>query len=255
MFAQGIPPTWQSSLRSLYIITQPHLRKNFIMKRIALSLAAALAITALTTAVALAQPNLSGNWVVDQTGANGTTSQKLALTQSGNGIVGESAATGNGFTGTFVDESKINGKWHGPGGAGWLTVYASPNGHSFNGTWGYNGRAANGSFTGNKFLPPSPITAAGTWNVSAAGNAGGMKGEMHCTQSGPSTLCHLGPVTINGKFRTKDKVRAVWTNGAKTGWFSFWFNGDNNSFNGQYGVGKDTTPPVGRVVGQRSLGG
>jgi hypothetical protein len=38
-----------------------------------------------------------------------------------------------------------------------------------------------------------------------------------------------------------------------SGWFSFWFNDDNNSFNGIWGHGADTTPPVGRVVGQRSL--
>jgi hypothetical protein len=225
------------------------------MKRIALSLAGALAIAALSTVAALAQPSLTGSWTVQQTGANGTTSSKLTLTQSGNGIVGQNAANGNGFTGTFVDESKINGKWHGPGGAGWLTVYASPNGHSFNGTWGYNGRAANGSFTGNKYLPPSPITAAGTWNVTGAGKAGPMTGVMKCTQSGPLAVCHVGSVAISGKFRTTDKIRATWTNGTKTGWFSFWFDGDNNSFNGEYGFGKDTTPVVGRVVGQRSLGG
>jgi hypothetical protein len=53
----------------------------------------------------------------------------------------------------------------------------------------------------------------------------------------------------------KDKVRAKWTSPTGSGWFSFWFNGDNNSFNGIWGNGKDTTPPVGRVVGQRSLGG
>ncbi|MBV8118026.1 MAG: hypothetical protein JOZ01_08600 [Candidatus Eremiobacteraeota bacterium] len=50
-------------------------------------------------------------------------------------------------------------------------------------------------------------------------------------------------------------MRAAWTSPTGSGWFSFWFNGDNNSFNGIWGNGKDTTPPVGRVVGQRSLGG
>jgi hypothetical protein len=52
---------------------------------------------------------------------------------------------------------------------------------------------------------------------------------------------------------SKDKVRATWSDGSKSGWFSFWFNGDNNSFNGVWGNGKDTTPPAGRVIGQRSL--
>ena len=153
---------------------------------------------------------------------------------------------------TFVNDTKINGKWHGPGGAGWLTIYVTPNGHSFNGTWGYNGRAANGSFVGNKVLPPSPITAAGKWNLVGAGNAGGFIGPMSCKESGVTVVCHVGAViVINGKFRTKDKVRATWVGPSGSGWFSFWFNGDNNSFNAVWGNGADTTPAVGRVVGQR----
>jgi hypothetical protein len=223
------------------------------MKRILLSVAAAFALAAFSFSTALADPpNLTGKWTVQQTGLNGSSESVISLSQSGTGFVG-TAANGNSFTGTFVDDSKINGKWHGPGGAGWLTVYASPNGHSFNGTWGYNGRPANGSFTGNKFLPPSPITAAGKWNVSAAGGPGGMVGVMVCTQSGAAALCKVGPLVINGKFRTKDKMRATWTNGTKSGWFSYWFNGDNNSFNGVWGYGKDTSPAEGRVIGQRSL--
>ncbi len=170
------------------------------------------------------------------------------------GIVGNNASNGNGFTGEFVSDGKINGKWHGPGGAGWLTVYVSVNGHSFNGTWGYNGRAANGSFVGNKVLPPSPVTAAGKWNVVGAGGPSAFAGRMVCTQSGPAVVCHVGGVIlINGKFRTKDKVRAKWTSPTGTGWFSFWFNDDNNSFNGIWGNGADSTPPAGRVIGQRAL--
>lgn len=223
------------------------------MKRLFLSLFCGAALAAISTATALAQPNLTGTWSVQQTGLNGGTTATVKLQQSGEGIVGTNAANGTGFTGTFVNDSQINGKWHGPGGAGWLTVYASPNGHSFNGTWGYNGRPANGSFVGQKFLPPSPITAAGKWNVAVAGGPRAFAGPMVCTESGPSVLCHVGPIVINGKFRTKDKVRATWNNGPKTGWFAFWFNNDNNSFNGTWGTGADTTPAVGRVVGQRSL--
>jgi hypothetical protein len=225
------------------------------LKRLILSLITTIALAGSLSAAALAEPpNLTGNWTVQQTGTNGTTTATVKLSQSGNGFVGTNAANGNGFTGTFVSDLKINGKWHGPGGAGWLTIYASPNGHSFNGSWGYNGRPANGTFTGNKFLPPSPITAAGKWNVMAAGGDASVVGLMTCTQSGPSALCRLKNFIINGKFRTKDKVRATWTNGTRSGWFSYWFNGDNNSFNGTWGVGPDTTPAIGRVVGQRSLG-
>ena len=225
------------------------------MKRL-FTLFCGVAIAALVSATAQAQmspPSLTGTWVIQQSGLNGTSTSQIKLTQSGNGVVGSNPANGNGFTGTFVADGKMDGKWHGPGGAGWLTVYVSPNGHSFNGSWGYNGRKENGTFVGNKVLPPSPITAAGKWNVAAAGGPSAFVGPMVCTQSGPSTVCKMGNAAISGKFRTADKVRATWNNGAKSGWFSFWFNGDNNSFNGVWGVGADTTPPIGRVVGQRSL--
>jgi len=227
------------------------------LRQFLLSLSCGVALTALSTAAALASPpNLTGTWSVQQAGLNGTTTATVTLKQSGDGITGTNAANGNGFTGTFVSDSKINGTWHGPGGAGWLTVYATPNGHSFNGSWGYNGRKENGTFVANKVLPPSPITAAGTWHITGAGGDNMFKGNMTCTESGPSVVCHgANGTAINGKFRTKDKVRATWSADGKSGWFSFWFNGDNNSFNGVYGVGKDTTPPTGRIVGQRSLGG
>jgi hypothetical protein len=223
------------------------------MKRILAALFCGFAIAAVSIAPGLASPpSLTGTWSVQQTGVNGTTTSTITLTQSGSSFVG-SSAKGNGFTGTFVTDTKIDGKWHGPDGAGWLTIYVSENGHSFNGTWGYNGRAANGSFVGNKVLPPSPITAAGTWNVTGAGGPTAFVGEMKCTQSGPSVVCHTGGVIINGKFRAKDKVRATYSGPNGSGWFSFWFNGDNNSFNGVWGRGADSTPPVGRVIGQRSL--
>ncbi|MEO6835979.1 MAG: hypothetical protein ABI231_08745 [Candidatus Tumulicola sp.] len=226
------------------------------MKRVVISLLCGFAMASLSIAAAVASPpNLTGTWTVEQTGLNGTSTATVTLTQSGSGLVGTNKKTGNGYTGAFVNDTQINGKWHGPSGAGWLTVYASPNGHSFNGTWGYNGRPSNGTFVGNKILPPSPVTAAGKWNVKGAGGAGGFAGPMSCTQSGPSVVCHVGAViVINGKFRTKDKVRATWAGGGRSGWFSFWFNDDNNSFNGQWGNGADTTPAAGRVVGQRSLG-
>jgi hypothetical protein len=232
------------------------------MKRLAFSAFCAFAIVAITAGNGFAQagpPNLAGHWVVQQTGANGNSSSQVTLTQSGNRVVGTSTTTKNGFSGTFVNDTQINGTWNGPGGAGWLTVFVSPNGHSFNGTWGYNGRKANGSFVANKVLPPSPITAAGTWNVYGAGGETGFAGSMRCTQSGSAAqnrvavVCHVGPVIINGSYKAADKVRATWTGPQGTGWFSFWFNQDNNSFNGIWGKGSEFSTPLGRVVGQRQL--
>jgi hypothetical protein len=215
-------------------------------------LAAVIASGLLGSAVlAAAAPNLTGQWTVEQSGLNGTSTSTVSLTQSGNSIVGKNPKNGNGFTGTFVNASQINGTWKGPGGAGWLTVYVSANGHSFNGTWGYNGRKANGSFVGNKVEPPKPITAAGKWNVAGIGGNQLFAGRMSCTQSGPTVLCLIGGVTIQGKYRTSDKVRARWQGPNGNGWFSFWFNDDNQTFNGIWGMGADNSPESGRVVGQR----
>ncbi len=226
------------------------------MNRFVIATVCGLAMVA-TSAVVLAQqvPNVNGTWTIQQSGANGSSTSTITLHQSGNSIVGTNASNGNGFTGDFVTGEQINGKWHGPGGAGWLTIYVTPNGHSFNGTWGYHGRSANGSFIGNKILPPSPVTAKGTWTVTGAGGSTKFVGSMKCTQSGPTVVCHAEAIVLNGKFVTKDKVRATWAGAGKSGWFSFWFNDDNNSFNGIWGNGTDTSSPDGRVVGQRSLGG
>ncbi|MBV8332219.1 MAG: hypothetical protein JO192_05735, partial [Candidatus Eremiobacteraeota bacterium] len=120
------------------------------MKPLATAFVGAAMLAVTITAALATPPSVTGTWKIEQSGLNGTSTSTITLTQSGNGIVGSNASNGNGFTGEFVDDSKVNGKWKGPGGAGWLTVYVSPNGHSFNGTWGYNGRAANGSFVGNK---------------------------------------------------------------------------------------------------------
>lgn len=224
------------------------------MKRLYFAFLGSLLFAALGLGLAVAaSPNLSGTWAVEQTGRNGTTTGTITLKQSGNGLVGNNAKTGVGYTATFVNTSQMNGTWHGPGGAGWLTVYVSPNGHSFNGTWGYHGREANGSFVGNKVLPPSKISAAGTWNVQAAGGNSPFAGAMSCKQSGATAICKLGDIAINGKFRSKDKVRATWTRAGQSGWFSFWFNNDNNSFNGLWGRGAPTNPAEGRVVGQRAF--
>ena len=225
------------------------------MKRLIASVLCGAAVAALSIAPAAASPNLTGSWSVQQTGANGSTQSTITVTQSGNSFVGK-RADGTGFTGTFVNDTQINGKWHGPGGAGWLTIYVTPNGHSFNGTWGYNGRSSNGSFVGNKVLPPSPLSAAGTWNVTGAGGSTAFLGKMVCKQSGPSVVCLSGGVTLNGKVTPSDprKVRATFNMGGASGVFSFWFNGDNNSFNGVWWRNSGGTgDPAGRVVGQRAL--
>jgi hypothetical protein len=226
--------------------------KEIGLRRFVHSVIVFLASAALSSAAALASPpSLTGKWTVQQSGLNGTSESAITLTQSGMGIVGNNATNGNGFTGTFVTDSKMNGTWKGPRGAGWLTVYASPNGHSFNGSWGYNGKRANGSFVGNKVLPPAVISAAGSWDVVAVGGANVFGGPLNCAQSGPATVCKVNNVVINGKFTTPDKVTAKWHSPLGLGWYSFWFNDDGKSFNGVWGFKGEHTP-AGRVVGQRA---
>jgi hypothetical protein len=226
------------------------------MKRLAISLICGAAIAATSVVAAVASPpNITGTWTIEQTGVNGNSTSTITLKQSGNTIVGTNAANGTGFNGEFVTDSQINAKWNGKGGAGWLTVYVTPNGHSLNGTWGYNGRKANGTFVGNKVLPPSPLSAAGNWNVVGAGGPAAFVGKMTCKQSGPSVVCIAGGVTLNGKQTPSDprKVRATFNMNGTSGVFSFWFNNDNNSFNGVWWKGDGTGTPTGRVIGQRSL--
>lgn len=233
------------------------------MKRLWLSLSTAVVVVAASSAVALAQPNVTGNWTVEQTGMNGPSAGTVTLTQTGNTLVGINKGTGTSFRGGYCQQgvdkgcdsaNQINAIWRDKtGGTGWLTVFVTPNGHSMNGSWGYNGKKENGTFVANMILPPIKITTAGTWNMTVVSGPNLFSGPTVCTESGPTSICKVSSITLNGKFRTSDKVRYTWTSPKQTGWFSFWFNDDGQSFNGIWGYGPatDSSPTIGRVVGQR----
>ena len=86
--------------------------------------------------------------------------------------------------------------------------------------------------------------ATGTWQVQQTG----LNGSSTATHT--AAVCHAGPDPFStASFRIKDSVRATWSRPCGSGCF----NGDNSSFNGIWGNGAETTPPVGRVVGQRAL--
>ena len=77
------------------------------MRRLAASVICGFAVAALSIAPAMAAPpNVNGTWAIQQTGTNGTTSGTITVTQSGMGIVGQNAKTGNGYTGEFVNDTK-----------------------------------------------------------------------------------------------------------------------------------------------------
>ena len=73
------------------------------MKHVAISLCGAVVLFAasFTTGVA-SPPTLTGTWQIQQSGNNGSSTSTVTLTQSGSSVIGNNAANGNGFTGTFV---------------------------------------------------------------------------------------------------------------------------------------------------------
>ncbi len=120
------------------------------MKRSVFSLIAFLAVLAFGTFVAEASLNVSGGYNVQLTTSQGLSTGIITLSQVGTTIVGRGTAGLNTISGTMVSDTKMNGKWEGPKGAGWMTIYFSADGMGFQGTWGYNGKKANGSFVGKR---------------------------------------------------------------------------------------------------------
>src|SRR6516225_5101776 len=89
------------------------------VKRFAFSLSLVFAIAALSTTAALAQPNLTGNWTVEETGERGSVNGAAAITQTANSFVGKTSG-GASFNGKFctpdVDKGctsplQVNGTW------------------------------------------------------------------------------------------------------------------------------------------------
>lgn len=109
-----------------------------------------VAAVAFAAAGVQAAPSYTGHWKVQYTTSQGMSTGVVSLNEVGTTIVGKGTAGMNTINGTMVSDTKMNGKWEGPQGAGWLTIYFSPSGNSFQGTWGYNGRKSNGSIIGKK---------------------------------------------------------------------------------------------------------
>ena len=119
------------------------------MRRSAFSILTAVAIVTMGTLAAQAAPvNATGHWSTKLTDGADLHTGVISFTQVGSTVVGKSSNTT--INGTMVSDTKCNAKWNGPKGAGWLTIYFSADGKSFQGTWGYNGRKANGSFVGKR---------------------------------------------------------------------------------------------------------
>ena len=128
------------------------------MKRIAFStlLMAGVAVIGMISAQA-APVNSTGHWKIVVTASGGGSSVTAAGTfnQVGQTVVGH--FNHNTINGEMVSDTKMNGKWNGPRGAGWMTLTFSSNGSSFQGTWGLNGKKADGDLVGRKLVAsPAP---------------------------------------------------------------------------------------------------
>jgi hypothetical protein len=98
--------------------------------------------------VSAAPVSATGHWqVAVQSGAE-FYSGLMILNQVGDTVIGRAGKST--ITGTMSSDSKIDARWDGPKGSGWMTLHFSANGNNFHGEWGYNGRKADGTFTGRR---------------------------------------------------------------------------------------------------------
>ncbi len=121
------------------------------MKRSAFSLLMAVAILAVgTIAVKAAPVNATGHWQVQVTNGADLNTGVVTFNQVGSTVVGKLHNTT--INGTMVSDTKMNAKWNGPHGAGWITLYFNASGNGFQGQWGYNGKKADGNFIGKRVM-------------------------------------------------------------------------------------------------------
>jgi hypothetical protein len=129
------------------------------MKRSVRSLLMVLAVVVVCASATWAAPlNTTGRWKVDVATGGGSTETAVAtMHQSGQTVVG--SFNHNTINGHLVSDTKLNGTWNGPRGAGWITLYFSADGSGFHGTWGLNGAKADGNLVGHRIVA-SPAPAA-----------------------------------------------------------------------------------------------
>ncbi len=121
------------------------------MRRSAFTLLVALAVVALYSTTAQAAPvNATGHWKVQLTNGADFYNGVMTFNQVGQTVIGHAGSAT--INGKMVSDTKMDATWNGPKGAGWMTFYFSAAGTSFQGSWGFNGRKANGSFVG-KLVP------------------------------------------------------------------------------------------------------
>src|SRR6202011_278438 len=109
----------------------------------------AAAVLLICVAIAAASPiNVTGHWRVSVSTGAQFSGGLMVLNQVGQTVIGRSGKST--ITGTMASDTKMDARWDGPKGAGWMTLYFSANGNGFRGEWGFNGRKADGTFIGKR---------------------------------------------------------------------------------------------------------
>ncbi|MBV8338721.1 MAG: hypothetical protein JO343_02125 [Candidatus Eremiobacteraeota bacterium] len=125
--------------------------EEVMVKRIAFLAVVAAAVCAVClTAVQAAPVNATGKWNCQLTNGSNLMTGVVTFNQVGETVIGHAGNTT--INGTMVSDTKMNAKWNGPKGAGWMTIYFGASGSSLQGDWGWNGRKANGSFVGKRIM-------------------------------------------------------------------------------------------------------
>ena len=132
------------------------------MRRSAFSLLISAVMLTAGIAVEAAPVNATGQWQIQATNGPELITGVLTLNQVGATVIGSIHSTT--INGTVVSDTKMNAKFSGPRGAGWLTVYFAPDGKNFQGEWGFNGKKPGGNFIGQRISSTVPGPSATQYN-------------------------------------------------------------------------------------------
>lgn len=102
------------------------------------------------TVVQAAPVNATGKWNFQLTSGSNLLTGVVTFNQVGETVIGHAGSTT--INGTMVSDTKMNAKWNGPKGSGWMTIYFGGSGNSAEGSWGWNGRKANGNFVAKRVM-------------------------------------------------------------------------------------------------------
>jgi len=112
------------------------------------ALLVAIVLSISVSIVAAAPVNVTGHWRVTVSNGAQFNGGVMVFNQVERTVIGRAGKST--ITGTMASDTKMDARWDGPKGAGWMTLYFSTNGNNFTGEWGFNGRKADGTFVGRR---------------------------------------------------------------------------------------------------------